>query len=746
MKNKSIFICLVLLISSFVIGCKWQVPESVSVKTNAEYNFGAGNVNKSLDEYLDVRKLVGNSLPANVKVYDYFPGKENADVQRYLMKASLVEIPLDIGSMMDQIDLTSNLKAMEFSKTISIPEVNIPEIKKEVTVSINVPGIGEFNNGTIPGGQALSTELSPVDISLKEILPASSGITECIVKEGSIGISINGLNEDAEYTVKLTSTGGLNVDGNGSGILPIPLENATIKSGEPSTINIKIMLENVKSINRPEIVIKPVIDSVKSVKVNLGEGINTSFNKTVALPTEATSMITAIQLKDSGFDMEYTNTLPASNKIRFSYESNFLGLTREEITLTGTDTKTVISNANVDSSKLNAGVDFNVGLTLPDAVTTTDGKTTAITIKDVAMGKEYKIGFKITPKLDWTSVSVNPSALSSFSKNDQKVDLGLDLNQTMKDLGKNLAGDDTLFTNLELESLPIYIFCGKPQGLTAFNDLKFKAKAELKAGTESLGYLLGSSSGNADIKFANALPDFNVDEVVTDKFTESSASAYVDLGDTFSKIISTPGKLSLTYSVSASGANGTDIKIDKAELEKAGTTKIALEAYIDLGLALTVPNDITVDLSKMGGMKDFIGKDIFQGNGKSMKEQGIDNYFNAIKSLSINCDVNSLPYASAKPITLNIKSSVGDWALNLASKKPLAIGFTDENIKRLFNNNNDNANPNCEFTMSEMKVVIPAGTFSIPRAKSVDTNLYLNLKTDGTIKVWEKNPNSKGGN
>ena len=38
--------CVAIILS--ITGCKWEIPEKVSVKTDAEYNFALGNLEKDL--------------------------------------------------------------------------------------------------------------------------------------------------------------------------------------------------------------------------------------------------------------------------------------------------------------------------------------------------------------------------------------------------------------------------------------------------------------------------------------------------------------------------------------------------------------------------------------------------------------------------------------------------------------------------------------------------------------------------
>lgn len=91
------FVCLSTLL--LITSCSWEKPETVAVKTNASYNFAIGNLDKSLDELIDLKSIL-NSEKSEISVYDYFPGKSDATVQQFLMTVKVIETDLkdiDIG-------------------------------------------------------------------------------------------------------------------------------------------------------------------------------------------------------------------------------------------------------------------------------------------------------------------------------------------------------------------------------------------------------------------------------------------------------------------------------------------------------------------------------------------------------------------------------------------------------------------------------------------------------------------------
>ena len=121
-KIAGILICIALALG--FTGCNWQIPEKVSVKTNAEYNFSLGNPQFDFSEKLDINNMLGDvKLPNNGKVYDYWPDKKG-DSQKFLMYMPIQEIPIDISSYFDSSALGDQIKNISFEKEIEVPEIS----------------------------------------------------------------------------------------------------------------------------------------------------------------------------------------------------------------------------------------------------------------------------------------------------------------------------------------------------------------------------------------------------------------------------------------------------------------------------------------------------------------------------------------------------------------------------------------------------------------------------------------------
>ena len=178
MKNIKLFVMAAAVL--LIVSCSWKIPESVSVKTNAEYNFTIGTFSEKLSKYLSVdtlsEQIKSSSSELSFDVYDYYPDEDSQKVaaggsamQQFLVDFSLQEIPIDIGSYLDKMDFADKLKGMSFDQTFDVPDlsvssfdepINLPDINKKIRESADL----DFgDNITIPQGinSTLSEEQCP---------------------------------------------------------------------------------------------------------------------------------------------------------------------------------------------------------------------------------------------------------------------------------------------------------------------------------------------------------------------------------------------------------------------------------------------------------------------------------------------------------------------------------------------------------------------------------------------------------
>lgn len=164
MKKSFVFLAAV----PFIISCGYEIPETISVKTNAEYNFIVGERKQSLSEYLSVETLKQSMNPEGSEfsfdIYDYYPKADRQSAegggyssQKFLADCSLYEIPIDIGEYLDQMNFSESLKDMSFEQTFDVPSLavdsykeplKLPDLNEEIRKSADLG----FNPIKIPHG------------------------------------------------------------------------------------------------------------------------------------------------------------------------------------------------------------------------------------------------------------------------------------------------------------------------------------------------------------------------------------------------------------------------------------------------------------------------------------------------------------------------------------------------------------------------------------------------------------------
>lgn len=150
----SLSVCLVSL-----VGCKWNVPQKVTVKSDATYNFTIGKVSKNLSDSVDLSKTLSDSLSTNnAKIYDYYPNERESAVQKYLMEMPIKDIELDFGKYFEGLDVADNIAGLSHSETFTVPDVN----GQTATSKVDLTGLQTIVNNTLAA--ILSTGSASVTI------------------------------------------------------------------------------------------------------------------------------------------------------------------------------------------------------------------------------------------------------------------------------------------------------------------------------------------------------------------------------------------------------------------------------------------------------------------------------------------------------------------------------------------------------------------------------------------------------
>ena len=166
----SIGAALLLVLSTSSCG-HLEIPESVSVKTNARFQAPLGTAKYDITEKLGpeaIRSKIQDALGDKATVYTYAENSGD-DTLRYLIHFPAFNVPVDIGSYLDDMDFEANFNALD--KTVSIKagekltasqpiSYNVKDITDQLTdeAKFTVPmedatlkeGTTEFNSDKLP--------------------------------------------------------------------------------------------------------------------------------------------------------------------------------------------------------------------------------------------------------------------------------------------------------------------------------------------------------------------------------------------------------------------------------------------------------------------------------------------------------------------------------------------------------------------------------------------------------------------
>ena len=147
MKKKIVFIFI--LFSIIFSGCFLQMPESVSIKTNATYNVRIGKFKESFGSLFDINQLSQdqNTSDLQMKVFDYNPNGSSENVQQFLTKIPIQEIPIDFGKYMEKTDIFQSI-----SKISAKQEIEIPKIDLSTSQSFPFDSFKDLINGLVSFG------------------------------------------------------------------------------------------------------------------------------------------------------------------------------------------------------------------------------------------------------------------------------------------------------------------------------------------------------------------------------------------------------------------------------------------------------------------------------------------------------------------------------------------------------------------------------------------------------------------
>lgn len=198
MKKNFMPIAAILLTSLFFAGCDWQIPQKVSVKTDATYELGLGD---SLTESMasggllsdfDLAKTISESLDGeDWEVHDYFPGKKHANLKQILIGKSVFDFKFDENGIVKDDDKEViddsesaggddsivSLAAIDGLDNLGVPgELRIPiDYNEKISLGFNMSSIMDSAFDALGGDFGKNLKFRTVPVYLFAQIPEGDG-------------------------------------------------------------------------------------------------------------------------------------------------------------------------------------------------------------------------------------------------------------------------------------------------------------------------------------------------------------------------------------------------------------------------------------------------------------------------------------------------------------------------------------------------------------------------------------------
>ena len=115
------FIFFSLLFSVILLSCGWQIPEKISVKSNASYNFTTGEIDTKLNDSLNFDELIKPDEDSEFTVYNYLPDGKS---RQFVMRMAVADIPIDLESSFNESSINEAIKDLSFTQEIKVPSIS----------------------------------------------------------------------------------------------------------------------------------------------------------------------------------------------------------------------------------------------------------------------------------------------------------------------------------------------------------------------------------------------------------------------------------------------------------------------------------------------------------------------------------------------------------------------------------------------------------------------------------------------
>lgn len=148
-----------------------QIPQSVSIATDAQFKANMGTASYDLSDKFGsdaLLKKMQDALGSQVGIYDYNEGK---DVLTYMIRYPIYEVPIDIQSYLQNLNLDEILKSSDMGLNFT-QEVSIPEVTQTGSQTVQIDVASKIRESV---SENFSTSYT---IAVPEGLPSTPGMKQ----------------------------------------------------------------------------------------------------------------------------------------------------------------------------------------------------------------------------------------------------------------------------------------------------------------------------------------------------------------------------------------------------------------------------------------------------------------------------------------------------------------------------------------------------------------------------------------
>ena len=304
MKEK--FLIAVTFAAFVMLGCSLQLPEKVSVKTDATYEFMLGKMDKSLEDRFDLGATsLGSS--GNMKMYGYRPNGDTSTTKKNVILTDFYDVDLDFAEFFKNTKISDSVGKMSFSQEVSIPKfdktdelaqtVSQDAVANVIAVSgkpiSSSPQTFVVVAGSVSYGSSATASISFTGSPSGVVTLTTGSVSKTgNISGSSASIDISNFTIDSSTTIKCASGSGTFTLAVAPGAVVRSASNISLELTTPVTQNINITMDpQVKesTIGTGEIRISAAVPggwsgsiSVKNVNVTGAFSAN-STNGTISL-------------------------------------------------------------------------------------------------------------------------------------------------------------------------------------------------------------------------------------------------------------------------------------------------------------------------------------------------------------------------------------------------------------------------------------------------------------------------------